>query len=44
MAMTKGYDRVNEKRYGEAIEALDEAGKTGGPRRWRRRGGSPDVN
>ncbi len=23
------YDHANEERYGEAIEALDEAGKTG---------------
>jgi len=29
MAMTKCYDHANEERYGEAIEALDEAGKTG---------------
>ena len=29
MAMTKRYDHANEERYGEAIEALDEAGKTG---------------
>ena len=29
MAMTKRYDHVNEERYGGAIEALDEAGKTG---------------
>jgi len=29
MAMTKRYDRANEERYGGAIEALDEAGKTG---------------
>ena len=28
MAMTKRYDHANEERYGEAIEALDEAGKT----------------
>ncbi len=30
MAMTKRYDHANEERYGGAIEALDEAGKTGG--------------
>ena len=29
MAMTKCYDHANEERYGGAIEALDEAGKTG---------------
>ena len=29
MAMTKHYDHANEERYGGAIEALDEAGKTG---------------
>ena len=29
MAMTKHYDHPNEERYGGAIEALDEAGKTG---------------
>ena len=29
MAMTKRYDHANEERYGGAIEALDEAGKTG---------------
>ena len=29
MAMTKCYDHANEERYGEAIEAFDEAGKTG---------------
>ena len=29
MATTKRYDHANEERYGEAIEALDEAGKTG---------------
>ena len=29
MAMTKRYDHANEERYGAAIEALDEAGKTG---------------
>ena len=29
MAMTKRYDRANKERYGGAIEALDEAGKTG---------------
>jgi len=28
MAMTKRYDHANEERYGRAIEALDEAGKT----------------
>ena len=28
-AMTKRYDHANEERYGGAIEALDEAGKTG---------------
>ena len=28
MAMTKRYDHANEERYGTAIEALDEAGKT----------------
>ena len=28
MAMTKHYDHANEERYGGAIEALDEAGKT----------------
>jgi len=28
MAMTKHYDHANEERYGEAIEALDAAGKT----------------
>jgi hypothetical protein len=28
MAMTKRYDHANEERYGGAIEALDEAGKT----------------
>ena len=27
--MTKRYDHANEERYGGAIEALDEAGKTG---------------
>jgi len=27
--MTKHYDHANEERYGGAIEALDEAGKTG---------------
>jgi hypothetical protein len=27
--MTKRYDHANEERYGAAIEALDEAGKTG---------------
>ncbi len=32
MAMTKRYDHANEERYGEAIEALDEAGKTGSTR------------
>ncbi len=26
--MTKRYDHANEERYGGAIEALDEAGKT----------------
>ena len=29
MAMTKRYEHANEERYGGAIEALDEAGKTG---------------
>ncbi len=29
MVMTKRYDHANEERYGGAIEALDEAGKTG---------------
>ncbi len=29
MAMTKRYDHANEERYGGAIEALGEAGKTG---------------
>ena len=29
MAMTKRYDHANEERYGGAIEALAEAGKTG---------------
>ena len=29
MSMTKLYDHANEERYGEAIEALDEADKTG---------------
>ena len=29
MSMTKRYDHANEERYGAAIEALDEAGKTG---------------
>jgi integrase len=29
MAMTKRYDHAREERYGGAIEALDEAGKTG---------------
>ena len=29
MTMTKRYDHANEEHYGEAIEALDEAGKTG---------------
>ena len=29
MAMTKRYNHANEERYGGAIEALDEAGKTG---------------
>jgi len=28
MAMTKRYDHANDERYGGAIEALDEAGKT----------------
>ena len=28
MAMTKHYDHANEERYGRAIEALDEVGKT----------------
>jgi len=28
MAMIKRYDHANEERYGGAIEALDEAGKT----------------
>ncbi len=41
MAMTKRYDHANEERYGEAIEALDEAGKTGSAEalaaaRWKR--------
>ena len=41
MATTKRYDHANEERYGEAIEALDEAGKTGKKlRRWQRQGGS----
>jgi hypothetical protein len=39
MAMTKRYDHANEERYGAAIEALDEAGKTGSQRHWQRRGG-----
>ena len=29
MAMTKRYEHANEERFGGAIEALDEAGKTG---------------
>ena len=29
MSKTKRYDHANEERYGGAIEALDEAGKTG---------------
>ena len=29
MAMIKRYDHANEERYGGAIEALDEAAKTG---------------
>ena len=29
MAMTRRYDHSNEERYGKAIEALQEAGKTG---------------
>ncbi len=29
MAIPKRYDHANEERYGGAIEALDEAGKTG---------------
>ena len=29
MAMTRRYDHANEERYGGAIEALAEAGKTG---------------
>ena len=29
MAMTKRYHHANEEHYGGAIEALDEAGKTG---------------
>ena len=42
MAMTKRYDHANEERYGGAIEALDEAGKTGqaealAAARWKRR-------
>ena len=42
MAMTKRYDRANEERYGGAIEALDEAGKTGSAEalaaaRWKQR-------
>ena len=42
MAMTKRYDHANEERYGEAIEALDEAGKTGSAEalaaaRWKQR-------
>ena len=28
MTMTKRYDPANEERYGGAIEALDEVGKT----------------
>ena len=41
MAMTKRYDHANEERYGGAIEALDEAGKTGsGEGRWRRPSGT----
>ena len=28
MAMTKCYDHANEERYGVAIEAFDEAGKS----------------
>mgnify|MGYP002413557746 CR=1 FL=1 len=34
MAMTKRYDHANEERYGEAIEALDEAGKTSSTEAW----------
>ena len=42
MAMTKRYDHANEERYGGAIEALDEAGKTGSAEalaaaRWKQR-------
>jgi integrase len=42
MAMTKRYDHANEERYGGAIEALDEAGKTGNAEalaaaRWKQR-------
>ena len=42
MAMTKRYDLANEERYGGAIEALDEAGKTGSAEalaeaRWKQR-------
>jgi len=42
MAMTKRYDHANEERYGEAIEALDEAVRTGkaealAAARWRQR-------
>ena len=29
MARTKRFNHSNEERYGEAIEALDEAGNTG---------------
>ena len=29
MEMTKRYDHANEERYGGAIEALDDAGRTG---------------
>ena len=29
MALPKRYDHANEERYGGAIEALDEVGKTG---------------
>ena len=42
MAMTKRYDHANEERYRGAIEALDEAGKTGSAEalaaaRWKQR-------
>ena len=41
LAMTKRHDHANEERYGAAIEALDEAGKTGSAEalaaaRWKR--------